>query len=74
MLKAMIYVLMGCWDMGVEGYSSPCGGVFLNSIEALWMIIRKNCFRPLIGVIISNRKHPDRCRRRRQAVSVPLSG
>ena len=32
----------------------PLRGVFLNSIEALWMIIRKNCFRPLIEGSISN--------------------
>ena len=52
----MIYVLMGCWDMEIGGWcSSPCGGGISNRRQiGLTAESYAQCFRPLIGVIISN--------------------
>ena len=52
----MIYVLMGCWDMRIVGWcSSPCGGGISNRRQiGLTAESYAQCFRPLIGVIISN--------------------
>ena len=50
MLKAMIYVLMGCWDMGVGGGVRPLAGGISNRRQiGLTTESYAQCFRPLIG-------------------------
>ena len=58
MLKAMIYVLIGCWDMGIErGRPLIRDGISNRRQIKLTPESSTQCFRPLIGVIISNRCH-----------------